>query len=565
MRFKKGSFRFWGCLPIYSASAARAAGLSDANIRRRILEVHHEAMGVLVEGHIRPLAVPRVIQFADKEWRSSVVRLAFLMGDHPAQMKHQGHLTRGCATCWADEDDLDCTDQIWPLRDSAELLASMRRIAHECLNDAGEVLRGKLKVIRQWEEESRIRFGYNSILEMVEDLDCQVTLFTPRDFLHAIILGLFGVHIVRAILYLIQSTIFRPEFTTPHGGRDAPVKERDPGMKRLLRRFAVILGAIHANESCLTITPEFAEHFLKVYVEGRSSFTGPRMNNLMLTLPYALRDIAGPERAAINEAIRTALPGDPLHGMQMVEDPSVKIVETLIVFMDWYLLIRRRELSSLDIVELMDRGQAMMESLKTTFPEKSGEAKTWKFGKFHDVVHLPLNIIIWGWIETTSGQSGEKGHVDLLKALAGCINVNDYFETLLRFWERHEHLARVRRQEGIVDSGDDSDGSFEGHRESASAARSEDTMYACELGVRAPLLFMAMHREDLHHRAASCSKDHRKGRQAFSVWTLARGAKQRSKVRMLTWTLSQSRVKTNQVLMNIAAGGFGTPNLGKAP
>jgi len=63
MRFKKGSFRFWGCLPIYSAAAARAAGLSDANIRRRILEVHHEAMGVLVEGHIRPLAVPRVIQF----------------------------------------------------------------------------------------------------------------------------------------------------------------------------------------------------------------------------------------------------------------------------------------------------------------------------------------------------------------------------------------------------------------------------------------------------------------------------------------------------------------------
>ena len=162
---------------------------------------------------------------------------------------------------------------------------------------------------------------------------------------------------------------------------------------------------------------------------------------MMLALPYALRDIVGPERAAINAAIRAASPGDPLHGMQTVEDPCVKIIETLIVFMGWYLLIRRRELSTLHIVELIDRGQAMMESLKATFPEKSGEAKAWKFGKFHDVVHLPLNIVIWGWIETTSGQSGEKGHVDLLKALVGCINVNDYFETLLRFWERRHFFA----------------------------------------------------------------------------------------------------------------------------
>ena len=506
--------------------------MSDAKIRTRILEVHHQAMGVLVEGHIRPLAVPRVIQFADKEWRSSVVRVAFFMGDHPAQMKHQGHLTRGCGTCWAEEDDLDCTDRIWPLRDSVELLASMRRIADQCLNEAGEVMRGKLKVIRQWERESRIRFGYNSILDMAEDLDCHVTLFTPRDFLHAIILGLFGVHIVRAILYLIATTIFRPEFTTDHGGRKAPVKERDPGMKTVLRRFADRLGAVLSDESCLTITPEFAEHFLKVYEEGKSSFTGPRMNNLMLALPYVLRDIVGPERAAINEAIRTASPADPLHGMPTVEDPCVAITETLIVFMSWYLLIRRRDLSTLHIVEVIERGEAMMDSLKATFPEKSGEIKAWKFGKFHDVVHLPLNIIIWGWIETTSGQSGEKGHVDLLKALAGCINVNDYFMTLLSFWERLEYLARVRRQEGIDDSGNDSDDSFEGLRNSASTARSEDTMHACELGVRAPLFFMALHRKDLHHMASSGESG--KGRQVFSVWNLARRAKLRAQVRKRT-------------------------------
>ena len=523
-RFKGGAFRFWGCLPIYNQAAARAAGCSDDKITRRSLEVHHAAMSVLMDGHVRPLAVPRLWRFTDRQWRMVVARVAFFMGDHPAQMKHQGHLTKGCATCWAELDDLDSTDKLWPLRNSSELLASMRRLAHECLNDAGEVIRGKLKVIKAWEKDARIRFGYNSILEMVEDLDCHATLFTPRDFLHAIILGLFGKHMVKSIIYLIETTILRPEFTTAHEGRQAPVPEA--AMKRVLRRLAAFLSQVKADESCLTLAPEFAEHFLKVYEKGTSSFTGPRMNNLMLALPYVIRDIAGPERALINAAIKNAEPGDPLYNMPMVEDPCVQIVETLIVFMEWYLLIRRRELSSVDIVDLLERGRAMMESLKATFPQKSGEIKRWKFGKFHDVAHLPLNIIMWGWIEATSGQSGEKGHVELLKSLQGCINVNEYFETLLRFWERLEYLARVRQREGVHYDTASSDEEPERH----DSQRSDETMHACELGVRAPLYFMALHRCDLHHTRASLGRS-QNGRQSFSVWSLAHGARLRDKVR----------------------------------
>ena len=88
----------------------------------------------------------------------------------------------------------------------------------------------------------------------------------------------------------------------------------------------------------------------------------------------------------------------------------------------------------------------MMESLKETFPEKGGEASTWKFGKFHNVKHVPLWIIFLGWIEIFSGQSGERGHRELLKSLAHCVNNRDVYAQYLRYWERVELLSRARRE-----------------------------------------------------------------------------------------------------------------------
>ena len=115
---------------------------------------------------------------------------------------------------------------------------------------------------------------------------------------------------------------------------------------------------------------------------------------------------------------------------------------------------------------------------------------------------------------------------ELLKSLQGCINVNEYFETLLRFWERLEYLARVRQREGVHYDTASSDEEPERH----DSQRSDETMHACELGVRAPLYFMALHRCDLHHTRASLGRS-QNGRQSFSVWSLAHGARLRDKVR----------------------------------
>ena len=61
---------------------------------------------------------------------------------------------------------------------------------------------------------------------------------------------------------------------------------RESVMKSVLARLARRQSAIEADESCITITPEFSEHFLKVFEAGKSSCTGSRMNSIMLVLPY---------------------------------------------------------------------------------------------------------------------------------------------------------------------------------------------------------------------------------------------------------------------------------------
>jgi hypothetical protein len=75
------------------------------------------------------------------------------------------------------------------------------------------------------------------------------------------------------------------------------------------------------------------------------------------------------------------------------------------------MLVSRMELAELEIAELTTRGIVMTEKLKEVFPTKFGEAQAWNFRKFHDILHTPILIIFFGWIETTSCQSGEEVQV----------------------------------------------------------------------------------------------------------------------------------------------------------
>ena len=521
-RFKKGAYRFWGCIPKFDNAAAKAEGRSDDWIRCRSAEVHRSAMHSVAE-QIRKFCKARPYLFADGTTRLAEGRPAIFIGDQPGQDKLLSKLTKGCSVCCAPFEELDRTDKEWPLRDSGALLESMRRIADECLNDGGEVIRGKQQVLNDWEIENRMRFGSNAILELF-DLGFDAVIQLPRCFLHLVILGLFGYHIIKAIIHLIKSLITKAVYTTAFkkkgepGYRKAPLPEN--AIKGVLQRLANRMSSMIADESCLTITAEFSRHFLKVAEEGRSSFTGDRMIYILLTLPYLIRDIAGPELRRINLAIHSASSGDPLHGSALVEDSCEKIIETLLDFLNWFLLIRRRELLTKEIAEVSKRGQTMMESLKSTFPEKGGELSGWKFGKFHGVIHLPLWIMFLGWIEIFSGASGERGHGELLKVLAGCVNNREVYAQYLSYWERVEQLSRARREHDESDT--DSSSSVQTESSiGASKQTEEESMHACELGVRCPLFFMALHRSELQHRATAVRNGRGKsGRPSFSVWLL---------------------------------------------
>ena len=146
---------------------------------------------------------------------------------------------------------------------------------------------------------------------------------------------------MKAILHLLFKTILADAYLSEHCGKKAPVTQST--MAHVLRRLARRLSRITSDESCLTISEKFSQHFLKVYEEGKSSFTWRRMIYLMLVLPYVLVDQVGNERQLeqINAAIDSAVAGDPLHGLLHVDDPCKAIIAALLVFLKWFMLVRR--------------------------------------------------------------------------------------------------------------------------------------------------------------------------------------------------------------------------------
>ncbi len=91
-------------------------------------------------------------------------------------------------------------------------------------------------------------------------------------------------------------------------------------MSHVLRPLVRRQPRITVDDSCLTISDKFAQHFLKAYEDEKSSFTEARMTYLILVLPYVLVDLVGKKWRMINATIDSAAAGDPLHGLPHVED-----------------------------------------------------------------------------------------------------------------------------------------------------------------------------------------------------------------------------------------------------
>ena len=106
-------------------------------------------------------------------------------------------------------------------------------------------------------------------------------------------LGLFGDHIVPAVLHRYTQVLRRSDLVSSKGKPLVTTARLEAVWKRLSDRFATVV----ADTSMITLSPEYAAHFHDIFIDGKehAKMTGDRMKMLMLTLPFMVRDLIEPE------------------------------------------------------------------------------------------------------------------------------------------------------------------------------------------------------------------------------------------------------------------------------
>ena len=106
-------------------------------------------------------------------------------------------------------------------------------------------------------------------------------------------LGLFGDHIVPAVLYRYTQVMKRPDLINSKGKALVTAARLGAVWKRLSERFKTVV----ADTSMITLSTDYSIHFHDLYIDGKENakMTGDRMKMLMLTLPFMVRDLITPE------------------------------------------------------------------------------------------------------------------------------------------------------------------------------------------------------------------------------------------------------------------------------
>ena len=100
-------------------------------------------------------------------------------------------------------------------------------------------------------------------------------------------LGLFGDHIVPAVLYRYTQVLRRADLVNSKGKQLVTTARLEAVWKRLVDSFATVV----VDTSMITISTEYAAHFHDIYIDGKegAKMTGDRMKMLMLNLPFMVR------------------------------------------------------------------------------------------------------------------------------------------------------------------------------------------------------------------------------------------------------------------------------------
>jgi hypothetical protein len=109
--------------------------------------------------------------------------------------------------------------------------------------------------------------------------------------------GLYWEHIIPAMVHRYTQVLQRPDLIWhDRNGVAHPIMSNE-AVASVFRRLDNKRKGVVVDTSMLTISPEYAAHFLEVYVKKaeNAKFTGDRVRFLMLTLPFVVLDLIAPE------------------------------------------------------------------------------------------------------------------------------------------------------------------------------------------------------------------------------------------------------------------------------
>ena len=76
-----------------------------------------------------------------------------------------------------------------------------------------------------------------------------------------------------------------------------------------------------------------------------------------------------------------------MFGAEEIEDPSDKLIEVHLAVLRYNMQSRRFGLTAPGLIKLRDLAVGLLEVVKTSMPDKSGEKNAWKFEKAHSLLH----------------------------------------------------------------------------------------------------------------------------------------------------------------------------------
>ena len=270
------------------------------------------------------------------------------------------------------------------------------------------------------------------------------------------------------------------------------------------KRACARLESFDSDFAGVQFTSKYAAHFWKVFVEGKGTFTAGRMELLMIALPSVLRDLIAPEIKLIQRAIDS---GDIIRDatgqkVQPPANPCPGIIKALVHLLDWYYLARQSLFPIGMTPELQRRYRVMKQTLKSVFPNKSGQKKGWNFPKMHSPAHKGSEILSHGSTPYTDTQIFGAGHKPNVKSLSGSSNGRDQFNIVAQFHARSSTLAQLKAASGRhtrrLGRDDAESSSSDGGADEDELLTNMHTSRPCEMAAKLPLWEMSFDLSVLH-------------------------------------------------------------------